>query len=205
MRVLLLGHLGNMGTRYRRILEHLGVPYKGYDFGDAYGEGLLDGITHILIATPTETHIPYILAFKTTGLPILCEKPLTKNLEELEALARDYMPGDSPLQMVHQYDYLTSAGDEGETVYNYFKTGGDGLHWDCIQIIGLARGALEIKNTSPIWDCVINGRRLDLAKMDHAYVEMISNWLASPKPDLERILSFHRKVASLEKERCKVD
>jgi hypothetical protein len=93
-----------------------------------------------------------------------------------------------------QYAELIQAGD-GPSHYNYFRHGNDGILWDCMQIIGLANGPVEIKEDSPIWDCVINGNRLNLSDMDGAYVSFIRSWLnGNLRQNFIEVVEIHRKV-----------
>lgn len=211
--VLVLGFMGNMGKRYTTILNHIGVPWCGVDARDmgvvTYSNGIrkttprkfpgidVDGI---LIATATDTHAFYINLYKRNGVPILCEKPITKDLFELRKLILDLKDLGTKFSMVNQYSYLVKEG-EGPTIYNYFKHGADGLLWDCIQPIGLAGADVTIKNDSPVWTCYINGHKLLLSDMDLAYVKMISDWVTGKhRSDLDEILRMHEKVAAMEAE-----
>lgn len=198
MSVLLLGHLGGMGKRYAAILNALGETVLGYDQGDDLDRVQLGSIRGIIIATPTDLHLSHIARFKGTGIPILCEKPFTRDVPLLQAFAAGYKPSDSPLQMVMQYEFLCDKNARGPSVYNYFRHGNDGLYWDCIQIIGLAKSHVEIREESFFWHCVINGQTLNIQAMDWAYYFMLKDWLAAPKHDLPRIVDIHKKVAQYE-------
>lgn len=194
-----MGHKGNMGLRYRTILDYLKVPWRGIDKDDHLDKSILTETDAVIIATPTHLHMSDIRRFSKTGIPILCEKPITKHLDVLELFAANYGSGDSPLQMVHQYDYLVDPSANGESYYDYFKHGSDGIYWDCIQIIGHAKGPVRITEKSPIWKCQINGKALSLADMDQAYVTMIERWLDEPEHDLDRAVTYHQKVNDLER------
>ena len=186
-----------MGRRYAAILEHLGHEWGGEDLGPQ-GKGSFGDSDAIIIATPTSTHADLIRKVMWLGKPILCEKPICKDMGELRNLMSDCVKAGARLQVVSQYDYLVRQGDQGPTQYDYFKTGPDGLPWDCIQIVDHARDTPTLKNKSPVWHCVINGKVLNLADMDGAYVRMIDEWLARPRNDISRILESHAKCAALE-------
>lgn len=203
MRVYIIGHLGNMSSRYKAILAHLGHTWIGADIRDAYG--LYDYVAPsmdadaVIVATPTETHADILYELKDCGRPILCEKPLTKNMRVLEALISDLKKAGTRLSMVSQYDYLLDPMAEGDTVYDYFKHGADGLAWDCINVIWHAKGAITLREDSPVWKCQINGQILNIRDMDHAYVEMLDHWLRDPtRTDYDRIHAAHKKVYDLE-------
>lgn len=202
MKVCLIGHKGNMGKRYSAILNLLKVDWFGVDIDEG---SLNQPADAYLIVTPTHTHVDMISWLRDLGKPILCEKPITKNLVQLEKLLYDCEKSGTKLQMVSQYDYLideSRAGNGDITCYNYFKHGGDGIFWDCINIIYHARGSVTLTEDSPIWYCWINGQQIDGSQMDVAYIKMIEDWLKNPRTDIERIWKSHEKVATLEAE-CK--
>lgn len=188
--ILVVGGNGGMGKRYRAILNYLGVNHESIDIGDLATKPF-DGV---IIATPTSAHNSHIKHYSKFGAPILCEKPISKSLTDLEKTLTNC---NVPLQMVSQYDHLVDDKSEGITSYDYFKSGADGLTWDVINIVYHARGAVWIDNKSPIWSCVINGKTLNIREMDQAYVEMIDQWCQSPRDDKERIYKAHEKVHDL--------
>jgi hypothetical protein len=100
--------------------------------------------------------------------------------------------------MVFQYSELVKPESRGPSWYNYFKTGGDGLIWDCIQIIALSRTPPKIEARSPIWDCTINGQQLSLGDMDMAYVKNVKRWLDGDYMSAERIYDAHVKTSQYE-------
>jgi len=195
-KVLVVGYKGNMGSRYTAILDMLGVEWDGTDLV----EGCIDTKTDsdydgVIIATPTDDHFNMINYIRgISDKPILCEKPIETSLHYLKMLL------DRPnlnLRMINQYEYMPGADEadaEGKTYYNYFKSGRDGLAWDCINIIGMAKGDVELKNDSPLWECCINGSVLKLGWMDSAYIYMIDKWVKNPTNNHEYILKAHEKV-----------
>lgn len=192
-KVYIYGYAGNMGQRYRAILGALGHTWMGEDVGDR-SVGTVEESDAIIVATPTDTHVEVLRALKDCGKPVLCEKPITMDVTELRALMAELVVAGTKLQMVSQYDYLIDPKSKGPTFYDYFKSGRDGLAWDCIQIISHAKGEVVLKNESPIWQCQINGKLLDISKMDSAYAAMVRDWLEAPRNDVSRILDSHQKV-----------
>lgn len=188
----IIGADGNMGSRYKACLEHLGYSYVGFDIGE-WGDFIssIRAYSGIIIATPTHTHAEIILTIsEKTNTPILCEKPITKDQDELDRV----LSIKNNLAMVNQYKFLFDKSKSHVSSYNYFKTGNDGLEWDCINIIGLAESPPKLGNTSPIWKCVINGNRLHLGHMDEAYIDMIFSWCGDPWDDKEYIREAHNRV-----------
>jgi hypothetical protein len=189
---LIVGSRGNMGKRYAAGFRYLGIEPLGIDVGDP----IPDGFDSVVIATPTSNHLPQIVRFGKMGVPILCEKPFSTNLDEAIEIC-DYADEHKvDLRMVNQYAMLTFPRAAGETLYDYFRTGQDGLAWDCINIIGLAKEKVTLKNKSPLWRCEINGQRIPFAEMDFAYVQMLSQWTSGKYAagSIEYAREAHAKV-----------
>lgn len=194
--ILIVGSSGSMGLRYQSILRYLDVDFKIYDIKQKIRPTLTQVATNVdgvILATPTDTHFDYIYKFAWQNIPILCEKPLSKNKDELDAI-KSFAKNGLNLTMMMQYKMLDDPSSTGDSHYNYFRTGNDGLKWDCLQIIGLARGNVAISNGSPIWDCKLNGKQLSLADMDLAYVNFVKEWLRSPGDDISKLIDIHDKV-----------
>lgn len=201
MSILIMGSDGNMGKRYGAILKYLGKEVVGVDrhHEPETVRKLVKKADGIIIATPTETHLKLLKALKRYKKPILCEKPFSKNIRDLSLLLDYYYKSETPLNMVYQYKELVNGKSHGDSEYDYFRHGSDGLLWDCIQIIGLAKGNVTIREESPVWRCQINGERLSLNMMDVAYVQHLKKWLAKPGQALSEILDVHMKVSDLER------
>lgn len=191
----IVGNKGNMASRYTSILKYLGFNVCGHDFAEAWNYKDLADSDGIIIATPTDCHFSDLVESLATDLPILCEKPLLNwNIRGFESNVK---PNKSQISVVNQYAYLVDDKDQGSTYYNYFKSGKDGLVWDCYNIIGLSHQKPELRNDSPIWTCIINGRELSLSRMDEAYVEMMNDWTkndGSYKYGFDYALNTHAKL-----------
>lgn len=192
MNVFIAGIMGNMGSRYMKILSQMPkLNIYGWDREVSFVQQAefcrQKNVDRIIIATPTSTHVDALNLFTSIcpHIPILCEKPIARQ-------ALDGSPDN--LTMVNQYAYLVDPDSIGKTYYNYWKTGNDGLYWDCINIIGMANGDVEVKADSPIWQCQINGKQLSLADMDQAYVDMIEDWVKEPIPNGDYIDHAHMAV-----------
>ena len=190
--ILVVGSRGNMGKRYCSILGNLGVKFHGVDIWPHCDlEYPMDEVTGIIIATPTADHEVNIRSYSHWEVPILCEKPFSKNLVEVEKM----IGTKAKVRMINQYEYFTlKQNSKGTSYYDYFKTGTDSLAWDCINIIGLAEEMPVLKNISPIWSCWINGNEIDLRLMDHAYVWNVESWLEGYVENSGYIMSAHEKV-----------
>ena len=198
-KIAVVGGLGNMGKRYCAILKMHHIDH--YVIDTSLPGEITDDTTGIIIATPTDLHVKHLKYYAEYNKPILVEKPVTKNQAELEEI----LALTVPIRMINQYEHyilerdpvkIVSTGKELRTTYyNYFKTGGDSLHWDVINIIGLADdGRIRIGDDSPIWECWLNGDRLDIAKMDWAYVWNIKDWLKKYDDNKPYIKKAHERI-----------
>jgi hypothetical protein len=194
---LIIGSEGSMGKRYQAILKHLHEPFEKYD-PKLHGSKFPDDreFKRFIIASPTDTHAMWVKKLDVYKRPILCEKPLSKDLEEVE----DILQCESPITMMMQYYMLADKQSYGPSFYNFYHHGPDGMVWDCFQIIALAKGEVELHETSPIWKCMINGRNIQRGHMDGAYVEFVREWIRGGLPALGRIqlMLWHRKVKEFE-------
>jgi len=203
-RYLILGSEGSMGTRYQSILRQLNLKYSCYDpvkhnHENIYDYDQFDGI---ILATPTYTHFNILQELKGFKKRILCEKPVTKDFQELEKIISWGLDLTMMLQYQHllfdQVGEIKKFGSEiGPSYYNYFRTGKDGLCWDCMQTIALHNGPMEklnIKNDSPVWSCMINNETLRFNLMDHAYIRSVMEWAFGAIQDENLIFNAHKKV-----------
>lgn len=199
--IVILGGNGSMGTRYQAILDYLKKPYQWIDVDTpaSLANELKRVASGFIIATPTNTHADQVLGLLKYKKPILCEKPITKDLTQLKSLFDEIKASKAQFRMVYQYSLMVDPNRVGRSVYNYFKHGSDGLTWDCLQIVSLARGYLALCGKSPIWTCVINGKPLSIADMDAAYVAYIQKWLSDPSQDLGLLYAMHEKTDALVK------
>lgn len=209
MKILVVGSEGSMGKRYQAILKHLGHDIVTVDKQHTSIDVVKAGIKcdRIIVATPTETHAQVLDYVLLCGKPVLCEKPICTDLEELKGVldhARSFNP---MLAMVMQYKRLLKDDVRSDQFYkflddpsydshyHYFRHGNDGLKWDCFQIIALAEGRVTLGESSPIWKCKINGQTLNLSDMDQAYVDMLDDWIRKPYSDIDTIYEMHEKVS----------
>ncbi len=181
-----------MGKRYTAILKYLDVEVCGHDVGDV-DKTAMAGASGFIVATPTKNHLADIRSLFDFGKPILCEKPFTTELGELAIFEDKHREDLALLTLVNQYQYLQKHF-RGNTEYDYFKSGNDGLAWDCTNVIGMAEAGVSINNQSPYWHCKLNGSILNLGQMDHAYISMIRDWLNAPKSNWAYARKAHEKV-----------
>lgn len=199
--IAIIGADGEAGKRYQAILSYLYQPFVALDRSHMLEEALLEqarAADRIIIASPTHTHIQYLRDLLPSRKPILCEMPVTKNLEELEELNAYCARSGFSYQMVFQFKEL-EIGERGETRYDYFNHGKDGLLWDCLQIVSLAKGRVVLNDKSPVWKCQVNGTKLNFQDLDQAYVSMIQRWIAGTlDQSIDEIFRAHAKVAEFE-------
>lgn len=213
MKIGIIGHLGNMGRRYVAICDKLRLNWIGYDvkYGHASISDFieLNKLSHLIIASPTDYHMDHIrIATTWPKLKILCEKPFFKDdyKKNLEILKKIHSKN---LYMVNQYAYHLNlehfSVHDSNTTYDYYHSGGDGLAWDCIQLIALSHDSTRIclKNNSPIWIATINGISLSKNLMDYCYVDMIEDFVFETHGKLwgiEKIIEAHEAVIGYEKQ-----
>jgi hypothetical protein len=191
-KVCIIGGNGNMASRYKAIFEIMNIDVVVWDIGIKPDVSGVDGF---LVTTPTPIHYEVLQEIIPFRKPILCEKPVVKTMLELAEIRKRCEACGTPFQVVMQYCWLVDPLHVGESRYDYFRHGNDGLVWDCFQIIALAKGEVTLSEKSPIWDCVINGHRLNLSAMDFAYIEMIRAWTERPNSQpWDFIIECHQKV-----------
>ena len=183
-----------MGRRYQAILKFLRVDFKGIDLGDKLPDS--SSFDSVLICTPTDHHLTALYELAGLKLPILCEKPFAKDLDRVLAFCDVASVENAPIRMVNQYAELDGMEEGRLTSYDYWNSGKDGLGWDHISLIGLARGPVRIGTSSPLWNCTLNGRQLYASEMDFAYIDMIRGWLDGKVSDIPYIREAHTKVAA---------
>ena len=197
--ILLIGANGSMGKRYQAILNYLNKPFIAVDLETSFETVLNIALecNRIIIATPTDTHVKFLRELIPLNKKILCEKPVCKNSAELEEILDLVKNSKSTFEMVFQYGELvnTKKTHKGDTFYDYFKTGNDGLKWDCLQIIAIAKGQVKINNKSPIWTCKLNGTVLSSSAMDQAYIDFLDRWLNNKiSRSHQWLLDIHKKA-----------
>ena len=195
--IAIIGANGSMGKRYQAIFDYLKRPFACFDQEHSieHIKTECQSAEGIIIATPTPTHGEFLRQLLPLEKKILCEKPVTKDMDELLDLDAYCTRHGYDFQMMLQYKELCDPASSGPSFYDYFRTGNDGLIWDCLQIIGLARGDLVIRNESPVWACAINGKLLSLSDMDFAYITAIQRWLeGEPNHTRREIIDMHIKT-----------
>ncbi len=201
--IALIGSDGSMGKRYQAILKHLGLDYVPFDrpMSDRSIVEAAFGCERVIIASPTHTHLSYLLELLPSKLPILCEKPVTKNIDEINELHAYCDKHNYSYNMVMQYKQLLVSTAKGEpSYYNYFRHGNDGLIWDCMQTIALAEGQIVLGEDSPVWKCNINGQFLNIRFMDQAYVDEVAAWVKGTlNQSMDEILRIHKKVHAFQR------
>jgi hypothetical protein len=188
--IALIGANGNMGKRYASIMKHLDIPFVEYDVDNWQSVVTRTDLHSIIITTPTDTHYNLISHFLCLDVPILCEKPVSMYIHEIDYLLKI----KAPVAVVNQYSFLPNGKKGKGSHYHYWNSGKDGLAWDCISIIGLSDEPPQLSNTSPVWQCRINGVDYKSDSMDQAYIDMISSWHKKPKPNMEYVKKSHQRV-----------
>lgn len=185
--VLLIGGMGSVGLRYQAILKSLNVPYLVYDAESLEGfscEGKRNfediEFGKAMICSPTDTHLNYVRKLIHLDKTFLCEKPLTKDPEDLAYINAEYPKGF----MVCNYKFITKIyGEDVNLSYNYYRSGRDGLLWDCCQLVYIDPDC-ELLNDSPLWDFSVNGHPIPYRALELSYVQMIKSFIWNHGKDL---------------------
>jgi len=192
--ITILGGYGNMGSRYGAILKKLGVDFLVADINVPVD---LKRTTGLIIATPTDSHLSDIERFH--GLPILCEKPISRYLSAIDRMKAWQIMG-ARVTMIDQYAHIKMGRRDvlRDTYYSSWHSGKDTLAWDCINIIAKASdlSRVNINNTAPkgSWNCRINGKPLKLENMAQAYEDMLVDWIGKKSNNLDYMIKAHEKV-----------
>jgi len=200
--IIVIGSKGNMGRRYCQILKEMGTDYKGIDLNETISIDNDSEVAGVIIATPTETHYPiYSFIRAQYSGRILCEKPFTTTI-----LGCRHILSDNKLFIVNNYQYMVSSPDfptvGKNTIYEYYNTGKDGIHLDCVQLYYLAKGKVEISKNSSIWGCVINGKVMQRQYVDYSYGRMINHFVVGCQhAEYDRIKYYKAHVDAIDKQR----
>jgi predicted dehydrogenase len=62
-----------------------------------------DGIDFVIVATPNHLHFPVVKAFLEQNIPVVCDKPMTFNLEEAQALVKLVEERKVVFALTHNY------------------------------------------------------------------------------------------------------
>lgn len=196
MTVCVIGANGSMGRRYQAILKYLGVPFTTIDLGDNDfhdrfdSENFWSGFARAIIAAPTSTH--YFWAFQCikNKKPFLCEKPLSKKVDECEHLMQFAKESGVQAFVVNNYWYafretLGKHKDpfDWNITYNYYNTGKDGLWWDVCQLLYINEGAW-VQTEAPSWWCTIKGTSVPYKWLEMSYVWMLQDWIGGETENL---------------------
>lgn len=195
MKVLVIGGLGRIGTRYRAILNYLGIPNVTHDIRQDCEPWEEIDFTHAIIATPTNQHFVYMHRLAELGKPFLCEKPVSKKLEEIEPFT-GYKQG----YVVNNYAYMFNKfeKDSCKITYDYFCTGQDGVAWDCIQLLYLDQDA-TINTKSPIWMVFNREKKYTYADVEWSYVSMIIDFLGEKRHLWDLNVGYEMTVRAMER------
>lgn len=183
--ILIIGGYGNMGRRYATILKHIGEEFKIFDDPSNDNNHEIGGIAfdRAIICTPTRHHFDYCKKLLDMDKPFLCEKPLTFDRQEAEALMQH--PNVMRGHVVNNWTYALGEEKFDKLVYNYYHTGNDGLIWDVCQLVLLAdrnKAKLSVFRKSPIFMAVAYNAKtkmyttVTLEDIHQSYVTMLKNF-----------------------------
>ncbi|MFY0621362.1 MAG: Gfo/Idh/MocA family oxidoreductase [Pelagimonas sp.] len=102
---LTAGCLSSTPEKAARSAEALGLSrsYASYEEMAKAEAGRDDGIDAVSIVTPNHMHIPVARAFLKAGIHVICDKPLTTDLETALAFAEDCKHDTARFFLTHNY------------------------------------------------------------------------------------------------------
>lgn len=184
MKILIIGSKGNMGRRYVAICKYLGhevIECDLHNIKDIYD--MPPQVDRAIIATPINQHYMWCEYCIYNKIPFLCEKPISKNIEEIKELIRLSEENHVNGRMVCNWKFVVRGipltQGNNDIYFNYYNTGKDGF-WDLIQPVYLSRKFI-FKNKSPYYQCLIGMVPANQYDFDWAYFIMIDKWLQNDK------------------------
>lgn len=174
--ILLIGSEGSIGRRYRAVLEALGIPYRGKEKEDPWD---FSCITKAIIASPTFLHFDHASKVAAEGIPFLCEKPMCFESNLIRRLQKTTYKGfvvNNWAQLAWNADLPSSPK---KITYDFYNTGRDGLLWDTIQLIYLAKiynAELSVDTRSYFWDAHFDQTPIPYREIEHSYAQMVSSF-----------------------------
>lgn len=177
-KVLIIGSKGNIGRRYVSIMQTYNIDGYEYDIINIKESvhDLIDKSTHVLIATPPESHVHYINLALSKGKYVLCEKPISYNLDDIKYLHNH--PNKDKLNMVcnwiflPQYDIILQPNSY-TIEYNWFYYGKNA--WDLIQPLYLSHTFTY--HSYPLFSVKVDNEMFTQQDFNYSYLKMIKAWL----------------------------
>lgn len=174
LKVLIIGSGGSMGKRYCAISKFFGFETIPVDVGDA----IPVDFDRIIIATPTPNHLEQLRRYIPFNKPVLCEKPVSKELKECEEAVK--LDVNKIVRVVCNWKFTPPVlhyNHSNRIFYNFYNTGKDGLKFDLCQLIYLSKGTCRINNLSPTFQCTINDQIVTLHDIERSYLTMFHHWV----------------------------
>ena len=118
-------HARNLAKRGVELVFHNRTRSKADDFGRRFGgkvsgefQALVSGCDAVVIATPPEQHTQQVLTALAAGKPVMVEKPLCANSEELARIeaAAESAPAGAFVLVAENYYYKPSLALMRETI-----------------------------------------------------------------------------------------
>lgn len=182
MRIAIIGIAGNMGQRYKAVCEYLGHEVRGWDV-DVSNKQLLDTMNwceRVIIATPVEQHISGIHLCCSWKKDFLCEKPVSKDVEECMAVAQACKAAGVDGRVVCNWKFLAGVSRQKNMIGTMLRiahwAGADGL-FDFVQPLYLCKSLQGFTNAiGPVF-CVNDGLiTYTQVDFDWSYIHMVKAW-----------------------------
>lgn len=209
MNICIIGNSGNMGSRYQKKIESIvstqPIHITGYEIDDFNNKKPLPIANKFLVCTPTNSHYEVLkFVMDQSRAPILCEKPISKNINEVMELCDIAQNKKIRLNMVNNWSLVTIPPLERNRnciYYSCSNTGKDGLPYDLIQLLHLAHDwNFYFTNKAPegAFNVHIN-QDLDITReiIELSYNRMLQFWIEDRWKymwDVNDIRLAHKKV-----------
>lgn len=187
--IALIGGDGSIGRRYQAVLNHLTIPFRVIEVGDS--KDLLDGCNKAIIATPTDRHMDWAWECFYKNIPFLCEKPMSKNKQEIKSL----MDRGATGYVVNNWSFIsTNYGNHkpNSIYYDFYNTGKDGLVWDVCQLVLIADMSdckISVRTNSYWWHAEWGLEDIPYNFIEHSYMQMIR---AFDRGDFQRLWGLNK-------------
>lgn len=210
-KVLLIGHCGSIGKRYKAILEYYNIEVLGFDIKEKGSFNLLQyDVDGVIIASPTIWHREHLHEVRNKHVPILCEKPMCETIEQAESVSTN-PDFENYVSIVDNWVHLLGGYFKDYIIqYKTIYTGNEALAFNLAQLIYLTSesGWLDCIPNRPMFSAsVLEPKTHRVMKtvnsfdLDMSYVNMIEKWLKTGKTNfgLKEGLEIQRAVEKFKK------
>lgn len=184
--ITVIGGQGSMGKRYCAILRWLQCNYQSQDLKGGCSLADARRSEAWIIASPTDSHFGWCKKAIEHGIPFLCEKPLSKSIDECAELIDLADEHDAEGYVVNNYHYAIrnlKKSSEPKLQYDYYNHGKDHYLWDCCQLLNI-NGEVKLNFDSPTWEFLVDGCKVPYNTIERSYIEMVDDFVEGESENL---------------------